>query len=58
MPVGEVIWQETTVDGAPALQLEDQQASGLLWQADGRIHGVGGEGFDLDVLRAVADGIS
>jgi hypothetical protein len=58
VPVDDVVWQDTTVDGAPALQLEDQHASGLLWQADGRIHGVGGEGLDLDALRAVADGLS
>lgn len=57
VPVDTVVWQDTTVAGAPALMLDDAVASGLLWQADGRIHAVGGEGLDIDLLRAVADDV-
>lgn len=57
VPVDDVVWQETTVAGAPGLAVQDPVGSGLLWQADGRIHAVGAEGLDLDALRAIADGI-
>ncbi|HSJ45626.1 MAG TPA: hypothetical protein VK923_13180 [Euzebyales bacterium] len=57
VPVDTVVWEDTTVGGAPALMLDDAAGSGLLWQADGRIHAVGAEGLDIDVLRDVADGI-
>lgn len=55
VPVDTVVWEDTTVAGAPALMLDDAAASGLLWLADGRIRAVGAEGLDIDVLRAVAD---
>ena len=57
VPVDTVVWEDTTVAGAPALMLDDAAASGLLWQADGRIHAVGAEGLGIDVLRAVADDV-
>lgn len=57
IPVDDVVWQDTTVAGAPALELQDSAGSGLLWQADGRIHAVGAESLDLDALRAIADGL-
>lgn len=57
VPVDTVVWEDTTVAGAPALMLDDAAVSGLLWQADGRVHAVGGEGLDIDVLRAVADDV-
>jgi hypothetical protein len=57
IPVDEIVWDETTVAGAPGLQLSDPLGSGLLWQADGRIHAVGAEGLEIDELRAIAHGI-
>ncbi|HEX6254707.1 MAG TPA: hypothetical protein VFZ70_02750 [Euzebyales bacterium] len=57
IPVDEVVWDETTVGGAPGLMLSDPLGSGLLWQVDGRVHAVGAEGLDVDQLRAIADGI-
>jgi hypothetical protein len=57
VPVDTVVWKDTTVGGAPALMLDDAAGSGLLWQVDGRIHAVGAEGLDIDVLRDVADDV-
>jgi hypothetical protein len=57
IPVDEIVWEETTVGGAPGLQLSDPLGAGLLWQVDGRVHAVGAEGLDVDELRAIADGI-
>jgi hypothetical protein len=57
MPVDRVVWQDTTVAGAPGLMLSDPMGAGLLWHADGRIHAVGAEGLDVQALRRIADGI-
>lgn len=57
VPVDDLAWQETTVGDAAGLALSDPLGAGLLWQDDGRIHAVGGEGFDIDALRDIADGI-
>lgn len=57
VPVDQIVWRDTTVGDAPGLMLSDPLGSGLLWQADGRIHAVGGEGLDIDAVRDVADGL-
>lgn len=58
VPVDDIVWQDTTVAGAPGLVLSDPLGAGLLWQADGRIHAIGAEGgLDVDVLREIADGL-
>ncbi len=57
VPVDSVVWQDTTVAGAPGLMLQDPMGAGLLWQAGGRIHALGAEGLDVDALREIADGI-
>ncbi len=57
VPVDSVVWQDTTVAGHPGLMLQDPMGSGLLWQADGRIHAIGAEGLDVDALRLIADGL-
>lgn len=56
VPVDEVVWKDTTVDGGPGLMLQDPMGSGLLWQADGHVRGIAGEGMDVDALRRIADG--
>lgn len=55
IPVDEVVWDTTTVDGAPGLQISDPLGSGLLWQVDGHVHALGAEGLDVDVLRGMVD---
>ena len=44
IPVDKAIWRETTLNGAPALIITDttMKVSGILWQRDGVVHGVGG----------------
>lgn len=57
VPVDEIVWQDTTVAGQPGLMLSDTMGSGLLWQDGGRIHAIGAEGLDIDILHQVADGL-
>jgi hypothetical protein len=57
LPVDEIAWRETTVDGQPGLMLSDPMGSGLLWQRDGRIHAIGGTGVDIERLHQLADGV-
>ncbi|MBA2729808.1 MAG: hypothetical protein H0U48_03540 [Euzebyaceae bacterium] len=42
--MGDVRWQDTTVAGSPAVAFGDESGlvAAVLWQRDGRIHGVGG----------------
>lgn len=57
VPVDQLVWRDTTVNGHPGLMLEDTVGAGLLWQADDRIRAVGAEGLDVDTLRQVASGL-
>jgi hypothetical protein len=57
VPVDQMAWRETTVAGQPGLVLEDPMGAGLVWQRDGRIHALGGTGFDIEQLRELADGV-
>jgi hypothetical protein len=58
VPAANVSWQDTTVAGAPALMLADPTGlgSGVIWQRDGRIHGVAGNFRGPEILR-VANGL-
>jgi hypothetical protein len=58
VPVDDMAWRETTVAGQPGLMLSDPVGAGLVWQRDGRIHAVGGTGFDVEQLREIAGGVS
>ncbi len=53
VPVDQIDWQRTTVAGAPGLQLGDNSGLGsvVVWQRDGRIHGVGGAASMREVHR-------
>lgn len=57
IPVDRVGGQETTVNGAEAILIEQQGfGSGLLWQRDGVVTGVAGR-LDEAALRAVVDSL-
>jgi len=44
VPLGDVSWEDTTVGSSPAVAFGDESGlvAAVLWQRDGRIHGVGG----------------
>ncbi len=54
VPVDKVDWEQTTVAGAPAVMLSDRSGagSGLLWQRNGLIYGVGGTLSSGELLSA------
>ncbi len=56
LPTDAVVWQDVTVNGQPAVAFGDESGLGsaVLWQADGRIRGVGGQ-LPISEVRRVAD---
>lgn len=57
VPIDRVGGEETTVDGAEAILIQEQGlGSGLLWQRDGVVTGVAGN-MDEAALRAVVDSL-
>ena len=56
VPMGDVSWQDTTVAGSPAVAFGDESGlvAAVLWQRDGRIHGVGGA-LPASQTRALAE---
>ena len=59
VPLGEVAWRETSVAGGPGLLFGDNSGLGsaVIWQRDGRIHGVGGALTAEEVSR-IADALA
>ena len=56
VPLGDVSWEDTTVGGSPAVAFGDESGlvAAVLWQRDGRIHGVGGA-LPASQARALAE---
>lgn len=56
VPTDAVVWQDVVLDGRPAVAFGDESGLGsaVLWQADGRIHGVGGQ-LPMSQVRRVAE---
>lgn len=56
VPTDTIVWRDVTVDGQPAVAFGDESGLGsaVLWQADGRIRGVGGQ-LPMSQIRRVAE---
>lgn len=58
LPAGEVAWRDTTVASGPALLFGDNSGLGsaVVWQRDGRIHGVAGA-LTAEKVTRIANGL-